>query len=68
MTSYHVSVLYDTTVGIVCTNNQVLLTLMLLVAIVAIMMQKKMTETLAYGYSSETAQRELANEYQNDKV
>ena len=34
------------------------------------MMQKtlKMTETLAYGYSSESAQRELSNEYQHDRV
>ena len=27
-----------------------------------------MTETLAYGYSSESAQRELCNEYQHDRV
>ena len=27
-----------------------------------------MTETLAYGYSSESAQRELSNEYQHDRV
>ena len=34
------------------------------------MMQKnmKMTETLAYGYSSESTQRELSNEYQHDQV
>ena len=35
------------------------------------MMQKKkrkMTETLANGYSSESPQRELSNEYQHDKV
>ena len=34
------------------------------------MMQKswKMTEILAYGYSSESAQRELSNEYQHDRV
>ena len=33
-------------------------------------MQKiwKMTETLAHGYSSESAQRELSNEYQHDRV
>ena len=33
-------------------------------------MQKsyEMTETLAYGYSSERTQRELSNEYQNDRV
>ena len=33
-------------------------------------MQKsgKMTEKLAYGYSSESAQRELSNEYQHDRV
>ena len=33
-------------------------------------MQKtwKMTETLAYGYSSENAKQELSNEYQHDKV
>ena len=33
-------------------------------------MQKtlKMTETLAYEYSSETTQLELSNEYQHDKV
>ena len=27
-----------------------------------------MTETLAYGYSSESTQRELSNEYQFDRV
>ena len=27
-----------------------------------------MTETLAYGYSSESSQRELSNEYQHDRV
>ena len=27
-----------------------------------------MTETLAYGYSSESTQRELSNEYQYDRV
>ena len=34
------------------------------------MMQKpkEMTGTLAYGYSSESAQRELPNEYQHDRV
>ena len=33
-------------------------------------MQKKlkMAETLAYGYSSESTQRELSNEYQHDRV
>ena len=33
-------------------------------------MQKscKMTETLAYGYSSESTQLELSNEYQHDRV
>ena len=33
-------------------------------------MQKtwKMTETLANGYSSESTQRELSNEYQDDRV
>ena len=34
------------------------------------MIQKnsKMTETLAYGYSSEYTQRELSNQYQDDRV
>ena len=34
------------------------------------MMQKtwKMIETLAYGYSSESTQRELSNEYQHNRV
>ena len=34
------------------------------------MMQKngKITETMAYGYSSESTQRELFNEYQHDRV
>ena len=34
------------------------------------MMQKhvKMTETLAHGYSSESTQPELSNEYQQDRV
>ena len=27
-----------------------------------------MTENVAYGYSTESAQRELSNEYQNDRV
>ena len=27
-----------------------------------------MTETLAYGYSSESTHRELSNEYQHDRV
>ena len=27
-----------------------------------------MTETLAYGYPSESARRELSNEYQDDRV
>ena len=27
-----------------------------------------MTETLAHGYSSKSTQRELSNEYQNDRV
>ena len=27
-----------------------------------------MTETLAYGYSSKSTQRELTNEYQHDRV
>ena len=27
-----------------------------------------MTETLAYGYSSESAPQELSNEYQHDRV
>ena len=29
---------------------------------------RKMTETLANGYSSESPQRELSNEYQHDRV
>ena len=29
---------------------------------------QKITETLAYGYSSESTQRELSNEYQHDRV
>ena len=28
----------------------------------------EMTETLAHGYSSESTQLELSNEYQHDKV
>ena len=34
------------------------------------MMQKnwKMIETMAYGYSSESTQQELSNEYQYDRV
>ena len=28
----------------------------------------KMTETLPHGYSSDSAQRELSNEYQHDRV
>ena len=48
------------------------LTLMLLVAYFCqyIKMQKtsKITETLANGYSSESSQRDLSNEYQHDRV
>ena len=55
-----------------CVANQCHLTLMMLVANFAKykMMQKtwKITETLAYGYSSESAQWELSNEYQHDRV
>ena len=29
---------------------------------------RKMTETLAYGYSSDSTQWELSNEYQNERV
>ena len=29
---------------------------------------EKMTKTLAHEYSSESTQRELSNEYQNDRV
>ena len=35
------------------------------------MMQKNLegeTETLAHGYSSESTQRDLSNEYQHDRV
>ena len=32
------------------------------------MMQKKLAETLAHGYSSESTQRKLSNEYQHDRV
>ena len=49
-----------------------ILTLMLLVAHFANtkQMQKKLkiTETLAYGYSSESTQWELSNEYQHGMV
>ena len=48
------------------------LTLMLLVANFTLQDDaknlKKMTETLANGYSFESAQRELSNEYQYDRV
>ena len=47
------------------------LTLMLTVATLAIQhdaMNPKMTETLANGYSYESTQRELSNEYQHDRV
>ena len=43
------------------------LTLMLLVANLA-NTNDRMTETLANGYSSESTQRELSNEYQHDRV
>ena len=34
------------------------------------MMQKtsKMTDTLSFGYSSESTQQELSNEYEHDRV
>ena len=45
---------------------------MLLVAILAKQNDaknlKKMTETLTHGYSSESTQGELSNEYQHDMV
>ena len=48
------------------------LTLMLLVANLAITklykIPEKITETLSDGYSSESTQRELSNEYQHDRV
>ena len=31
-------------------------------------MMQKMPETLAYGYSSESAQQKLSNEYKHDRV
>ena len=49
-----------------------MLTLMLVVANLAKIQNDtktlKMTETLANGYSSESTQRELSNEYQDDRV
>ena len=50
-----------------CNRSGETLTLMLLVAK---MMHKtcQMTETLAIGYSSESTQRDLSNEYQHDRV
>ena len=48
------------------------LTIMLLVANMAntkwCKKTEKMTETLAHGYSSESTQQELSNEYQHDMV
>ena len=45
------------------------LTPMLLVAnIMYYAKNLKMTENLAHGYSSESAQQELSNEYQHDRV
>ena len=48
------------------------LTLMLLVANLAntklCRKHKKITETLAHGYSSESTMRELSNEYQHERV
>ena len=48
------------------------LTLMLLLANLAntklCKKNEKMTETLAYGYSSESTPQELSNEYQHDRV
>ena len=41
---------------------------MLLVANLADKKPWEMTETLAYGYSSERTQWELSNEYQHDMV
>ena len=47
-------------------------TLMLLVANLAYIQNDaknfKMTETMAYGYSSERTQRELSNDYQHERV
>ena len=47
------------------------LTLMLLVAVLTIQKDAKKlrnAENLAYGYPSESTQRELSNEYQHDRV
>ena len=45
------------------------LTVMLLVANLANAKRcRKMTETLANGYSSESTRRELSNEYRHDRV
>ena len=50
-------------------TTTVLLTLKLLVAITKWCKKpKEMTETLAYGYLSESTQRGLSNEYQHDMV
>ena len=53
-------------------SSYILSVLMLLVANLAntklCEKNQKITESLAYGYSSECAQRELSNEYQHDRV
>ena len=53
-------------------DNLIHLTLMLLVANLANTKRckktRKITETLANGYSSESTRRELSNEYQDDRV
>ena len=45
-----------------------LLTLMLLMANLANAKKREMTETLANGYSSDSARRELSNEYRHDRI
>ena len=41
---------------------------MTVMMIMVMMKMMKMTEALARGYSSESTQRELSNEYQHDRV
>ena len=41
---------------------------MLILRYLMVQKSRKMTETLAHGHSSESAQRELSNEYQHDRV
>ena len=66
MSSYTKDMYHFSHVGFRNIDGQESLTIMLLIQNHA--KKLKMAETLANGYSSESTQRELSNEYQHDRV